>query len=55
MEDILFCIIISSISPYVYFVPPIRNVIDVFGHVNSLGKTSVVSWVSSIHKGIIKM
>ena len=40
---------------FVLIVPPIRDFIDLFGHVKSCGKTSIVSWVSSTHKSIIKM
>ena len=54
MEDILFCIIIV-ITPSRYVVPTIRDVIYVFVHVNSWGKTPIVSRVSSTHKSIIKM
>ena len=58
MQYIIFCIIIV-ITHSRDVVPPIRDVIDVFGHVNSLGKTfvvrSVVSWVSSTYKSIINM
>ena len=53
-QDILFCIIII-ITPSKDVVPPIRDVIDVFGHVKTWGKTSIVSWVISTHKSIIKM
>ena len=54
MEDILFCIIIV-ITPFRDVVPPIRDAIDVIGHVESWSKTSIVSRVSSTHKSIIKM
>ena len=35
--------------------PPIRDAIDVIGHVKSWGKTFVVSQVNSTHKIIIKI
>ena len=54
MEDILFCTIIS-ITPLRDVYPPIRDVIDVIGHVKSWGKASIASQVSSTHKSIIKM
>ena len=54
MEFILFCIIIV-ITPSRDVVSPIRDVIDVFGHVKYWGKTSIASRVSSTHKSIIKM
>ena len=54
MEDILFCIIII-ITPSRDVVPPIRDAIDVFGHVKPWGKTFVVTLVSSTDKSIIEM
>ena len=54
MKNILFCIIIV-ITPFKEVVPPTRDVTDEFGHVKSLGKTFVVSPVSSTHKSIIKI
>ena len=58
MAYILFCIIIIIIiiiTPPKYFFPMNKDVIDVFGHLNSWGKTSIVSRVNSTHKSIIKM
>ena len=52
MEDILFFIIIIIITPFGDVVPPIRDVIDAFGHAKCWGKTFVISQVSSIHKSI---
>ena len=53
MEGSLFCIII--IIPSIDVVPPIRGVVDVFGHVKSCGKTFIVSQVIITHKSIIEM
>ena len=55
MEDILLCIIIIIITPFGYVVPLIRDFIDVFVHVKSWGKTSVVIQINCTHKSIIKM
>ena len=46
---------IVYITPFGDVVPPIRDFIDVFGHVKSRGKTSTISQVSSTHKSIFKM
>ena len=53
-KNILFCIVIVIISSR-YVVPLIRDLIDVFGHVKSWGKTFFVSRVSKTQKSIIKM
>ena len=53
MKDILFFIIIAIIH-FGDFVPTIRDVIDVIGHVKYWGKTFAVSRVSSTTKVLLK-
>ena len=54
MKDIIFCSIIF-ITRFEDVIPPIRDVINVIGHVNYWGKDFIVSQVSSTHKSIIKI
>ena len=49
MEDILSCTIII-ITPFRDVVPPIRDVIDVIGHVKVLRLAYVVIRVNNSHK-----